>query len=94
MKPGKRMREILQILQDGTEDGETWTSGELYNDAGMWSVSSVASDGVRYSRRANARSSQRLHESGYVMFKEVRKGVGEFGQDRVVFILTDKGRAA
>jgi hypothetical protein len=95
VKPGKRQREILDILQDGEDSGDTWTSGELYNDAGFWSVSTVAaSDGVRYSRRCQADPARRLHEQGYVMYKETRAGVGEWGADRVVFCLTDKGKQA
>lgn len=90
MKPGKRMREILDVLKDEP----LWRDGELWNDAGMWTASSVFTDGVRYSKRINARSAQRLHESGHVMFKETRAGMGLYGADRVVFCLTDKGRAA
>jgi hypothetical protein len=84
---GRRMREILDILQDF----EGWHSGELYNDGGMWTASGVDAEGVRYSRRVNARSAQRLHDSGYVMYKEVREKMGLFGADRVVFVLTSKG---
>ncbi len=91
MKPGKRMREILDILQDGQE---AWTSGELWNDAGMWSVSSVAADGVRYARRCQADPARRLHEQGYVMYARIDKGLGQFGADRVVWTLTQKGRRA
>lgn len=94
MTIGKRQRDILDILQDCTDEGETWTAGELYNDAGMWTASSVASDGVRCSSRVQADPARRLFEQGYVMYKETQEGMGEYGADRAVFILTDKGRAA
>ncbi len=95
MRLGIRQRDILNTLQDCTDNGETWTAGELYNDAGFWSVSSVAmSDGVRDSRRCQADPARRLRGQGYVMYVETRPRLGENGADRVVFRLTDKGRRA
>lgn len=92
MKPGKRQRGILDTLQDCEEDGEVWTHGELWNDAGFWSASSVASDGVRYDRRVESDPARRLHEQGYVMYDRTEVGAGLWGADRVVFVLTDKGK--
>lgn len=89
-KIGIRQREILDILQDELE----WSAGELWNDAGFWSVSSVHADGTRYSKRCQADPARRLHEQGYVMYDRTEKGVGEWGADRVVFTLTEKGRQA
>ncbi len=85
MKPGKRQRELLDILQDDR--------GELWNDAGMWSASCYDGD-TRYSGRVQADPARRLHEQGYVMYKETRAGMGEHGADRVVFVLTQKGKEA
>lgn len=85
MKPGKRMRELLNVLQD---DG-----GELWNDGGMWSTSCLE-DGTRFSGRVPADPACRLRDQGYVMYKETRGGMGLFGADRVVFVLTDKGNSS
>lgn len=91
MKPGKRQREILDILQDDAE----WMSGELYNDAGFWTASIVAiEDGTRYSKRVQSDPARRLHEQGYVMHARTEPGAGLWGADRVVFVLTEKGKAA
>jgi hypothetical protein len=94
MKPGKRMRDILDTLQDCQDDAETWTMGELWNDEGMWSASTVNADGARFGCRVQADPARRLHEQGYVMYHETRAGAGEYGADRVVFVLTEKGKRA
>jgi hypothetical protein len=85
MKPGKRMRELLDILQDDR--------GELWNDGGMWSASCFDGD-VCYSGRIQADPARRLFEQGYIYCVEIKPKYGLFGEDRAVYRLTEKGKAA
>ncbi len=85
MKPGKRQRELLDILQDDR--------GELWNDEGMWSASCYEDD-MRYSGRIQADPARRLFEQGYIYCVRTEKGMGAFGHDRAVFVLTEKGKRA
>lgn len=85
MKPGKRQREILDILQDDR--------GELWNDAGMWSAACFDGD-TRYSGRVQAEPARRLFEQGYIYCVRIEAGNGEYGADRAVYHLTEKGKRA
>jgi hypothetical protein len=85
MKPGKRQREILDILQNDR--------GELWNDGGMWSVSCFDGD-TRYSGRVQSDPARRLFEQGYIYCVRIEAGCGEYGADRAVYHLTEKGKRA
>jgi hypothetical protein len=85
MQPGKRQRELLNILQDDR--------GELWNDGGMWSGSCYKDD-TRYSGRVPADPARRLFEQGYIYCVRIEAGGGVFGQDRAVYVLTEKGKWA
>jgi hypothetical protein len=85
MKPGKRQRELLDVLQNDR--------GELWNDAGMWSASCFDGD-TRYSGRVQADPARRLFEQGYIYCVRIEAGNGEYGADRAVYCLTEKGKRA
>ena len=82
---GPKQREILAVMQD---DG-----GELYNDAGQWTVTCL-DRGTRYSGRVQSGPCSRLFEQGYIYCVEVKEGYGLFGEARAVYRLTEKGKAA
>lgn len=85
MPLGKIQRELLAILQDDR--------GELWNDGGMWSASCFEGD-ARYSGRVPADSARRLFEQGYIYCVRVDEKCGEYGADRAVYQLTEKGKQA
>jgi len=83
MKLGKHQTKIIAVLTDG---------GELYNDNGMW-VMGLWDGDMHYSGRTIAASCVSLLTRGLICEVRREPGMGAYGVDRVVYGLTERGKA-